>query len=235
MTEIPLPIDEHKRAAAEAAVAEVEDGMLVGLGTGSTATFAVDALARRIREGLRIHAVATSMRTTSHAVQAGISLLELGAVAEIDLCIDGVDEIDPGFRAIKGAGGAMLQEKLVASMARRNIAIADGSKSVARLGARPIPVEILPTAFAFVARQLDTFDCTPRLRRHDAGAAVRTDQGNLILDCQFDRLDDPAGIAAGWCAIPGLLGHGLFLSEIDALYLGTADGVIRTERHANEH
>jgi ribose 5-phosphate isomerase A len=140
----PEPIDGWKRAAAIAAVAEVADGMLVGLGTGTTAAFAIEALGLRVREGLACRAVATSERTTGLARVAGIPLLDLTDIAEIDLCIDGVDEIDAGLRAIKGAGGAMLREKIVASAARRMVAIADQSKAVVNLGARPVPIELLP-------------------------------------------------------------------------------------------
>lgn len=223
------PIEQQKRAAGRAAVAEVRDGMLVGLGTGSTAAYAIAALAERVHEGMSVRAVATSERTARDAARAGIPLLPLETIAAIDLCIDGVDEIDPLFRAIKGAGGAMLREKIVASAARRMIAIADGSKSVARLGARPVPVEVLPLAEAFVLRRLSALGCEPVLRAV-AGAAVLSDNGNRIIDCHFARLDDPAATASRLAEIPGLLGHGLFLSEIDALYVGTADGVACTER-----
>ena len=152
-------------------------------------------------------------------------------MAEVDLGIDGVDEIDDQLCAIKGAGGAMLREKIVASAARRMIAIADASKAVARLGARPVPVEALPVARASVERQLALLGCTPVLRCNDVGAPAATDQGNIIFDCRFAVLDDPAGTATRLSSIPGMLGHGLFLTEIDALYLGTADGVVRKERN----
>jgi ribose 5-phosphate isomerase A len=218
-------IDDLKRAAAEAAVAEIRAGMVVGLGTGSTAAFAIDALAAQVARGLSIRAVATSERTAAHARGAGISLLELDDLAAIDLCIDGVDEIDPSLRAIKGAGGAMLREKIVAGAAHRMIAIADASKAVDRLGARPVPVETLPLARAFVAARIAALGGTPVLR-----GDTRTDQGNIILDCPFGTLADPAALAAQLSEIPGVLGHGIFVSEIDALYLGTADGVVRRER-----
>ena len=223
-------IEDRKRSAAEAAVAEIGPGMMVGLGTGTTAAFAIDALARRVRGGLRCQAVATSQQTADRAMNAGIQLMNLEEVAEIDLCIDGVDEIDAHLRAIKGAGGAMLREKIVASAARRMIAIADTSKAVSKLGACPVPVELLPLARAFVEWQLALLDCTPVLRCNVRGAPVRTDQDNLIFDCHFAVLDDPVPLARRLSAIPGVIGHGLFLSEIDALYLGTANGVVRTER-----
>ncbi len=219
-----------KRAAAEAAVADVAAGMTVGLGTGSTAAFAIEALGRRVRQGLDCRAVATSNRTADLASKAGIALLPLEDIAEIDLGIDGVDEIDPELRAIKGAGGAMLREKIVASASRRMIAIADRSKAVRRLGAHALPVEALPLARAYVEHRLVKLRCDPVLRRAD-GRAVLPDQGNLIFDCHFADLGDLDALDAHLSAIPGLLGHGLFLTQIDALYLGGPDGVIRTQRH----
>ena len=159
--------------------------MVVGLGTGTTAAFAIHALGRRVAEGLVIEAVATSEATARAARAAGVSIRDLADIAAIDLCIDGVDEIDPSFAAIKGAGGAMLREKIVASAARRMIAIADGSKAVDRLGGKPVPVEVLPSARAFVAARIGAFGGAPLLRRDAAGDAWRTDQGNIILDCRF--------------------------------------------------
>lgn len=235
MNDATLRIEDRKRAAAEAAVAEVRAGMLVGLGTGSTAAFAIRALARRVSEGLDIRAVATSEQSARLAAQAGIVLLDLAQISQVDLCIDGVDEIDPDFRAIKGAGGAMLREKIVASAARRMIAIADSSKAVETLGGRPVPVEVLPLARAFVAAQLALLGSTPILRLDDKAIPSRTDQGNIIVDCSFGGLDNPVALAGQLSRIPGVMGHGLFLSEIDALYLGTVEGVVRTDRRIGEN
>ena len=220
----------QKRAAAEAAVAEVEAGMLVGLGTGTTAAYAIAALARRHAEGLRITCVATSLATAATAEAAGLTIRDMGEVATVDLAIDGVDEIDPALRAIKGGGGAMLREKVVAAAATSMIAIADAGKAVPRLGVHPVPVELLPFASAAVAARVAALGATPVLRHQADGAPFATDQGNHVLDCAFDALDDPAAIAAALAAIPGVLGHGLFLDEIDALYLGTDEGVVRTGR-----
>ena len=231
MTVDPSEPDAQKRTAAEAAAAEVASGMLIGLGTGSTAAFLIDALGRRVRAGLAVRAVATSRQTAERAAAAGIAVVDLDDLAAIDLAIDGVDEIDPAFRAIKGAGGAMLREKIVAQAARRMIAIADASKAVARLGARPVPIEVLPLARAFVAARVAALGGRPALRTGAGGQPWRTEQDNLILDCEFGTIDDWAALAAGLDAIPGALGHGLFLTEIDTLYLGTASGVIRRQRH----
>lgn len=228
------PVEPQKRIAAEAAVAEIADGMLVGLGTGSTAAYAIAALGRRVAEGLRVTAVATSLETARLAEAAGIAVREMAGIARIDLDIDGVDEIDPAFRAIKGAGGAMLREKVIAAAADRTIAIADASKAVTQLGARPVPVEVLPLAQSYVMRALGDLGAVPTLRpaRDRAGPWV-TDQGNVIIDAQFAVIADAAALAAQMAAIPGALGHGLFVTEIDALYLGTADGLVHRQRGTN--
>jgi ribose 5-phosphate isomerase A len=142
-----------------------------------------------------------------------------------------VAAIDPQLRAIKGGGGAMLREKVAAASARRMIAIADSSKCVAALGNRPVPIEILAQARSFVAGSLQRLGGDPALRQDDEGEPSRTDQGNPILDCRFPSIDDPTALSAALATIPGVLAHGLFVREIDALFVGTADGVVRRERH----
>lgn len=224
-----IDVDNQKRAAAEAAAAEIEDGMLVGLGTGSTVTYAIEALARRCREGLRIETVATSHRSGAAAETAGIPVIAFDRIDRVDVAIDGVDEIDGAFNAIKGAGGAMLREKIVASAADRMIAIADFSKKVGQLGTAPVPVEVLPFARQFATRSLLEAGAQPQLRLNQDGL-YRTDQGNIVIDCAFGLIEDPAGLAAQLAAIPGVLGHGLFIDEIDRLYLGTTDGVIKSDK-----
>lgn len=220
--------DEMKRRAAAAAVEEVRQGMVIGLGTGSTAAFVIERLGRRVADGLAVTAVATSRQTEAAARTAGIPIVPLAVLSEVDLCIDGVDEIDPVLRAVKGGGGAMLIEKIVASMAHRNIAVADASKRVQRLGSRPIPLEVLPAAQAFVAARIADLGVTAVARR-GAEAAFITDSGNAILDCRFDAIHDPAALAAALSAIPGVFGHGLFVTEIDALYLADPSGGIAFE------
>lgn len=212
-----------KRLAALAAVMEVRPGMIVGLGTGSTAAFAIAAIGERVRGGLAIRAVATSLATEAHARALGIPLIDLPA--RIDLTIDGADEIDGQLRAIKGAGGAMLREKIVAAASDRMIVIADGSKRVAAIGAAKIPVEALPFAVDFVAARLAGLGGAPVLRPDFV-----TDQGNRILDCAFSHEIDHDALAAEIAAIPGTLGHGLFLKEVDAAYIATGGGVTRLER-----
>ncbi|WP_097063450.1 ribose-5-phosphate isomerase RpiA [Sphingomonas guangdongensis] len=222
-----MAADDDKRLAAEAAMAEVVDGMLVGLGTGSTAAHAIRALARRAGDGLRIDCVATSETSAALARGLGLSVRDFAAVASVDLTIDGADEIDGGCRAIKGAGGAMLREKCVAAASRRMVVIADGSKWVDRLGGAPVPVEVLPFAHSFVARVLEQ-RAMPVLRMVDK-APYLTDQRNVVLDCRFAGLD-PAADATWLQSIPGVLGHGLFLSEVAAAYVAEHGNVTRLER-----
>ncbi|MDO6415055.1 ribose-5-phosphate isomerase RpiA [Sphingomonas sp. BIUV-7] len=216
--------DAEKARAAEAAVAEIESGMLVGLGTGTTAAHVVSALARRVAEGLSVTTVATSLGTARSAQAAGLAVLDFADVAAVDLCVDGVDEIDPALRAIKGGGGAMLREKIVAQAAARMIAIADGSKSVATLS-RAIPIEILPFARASVLAAVGRLGGEPLLREGRI-----SDQGNLLADCDFADMSDLPRLAALLSAIPGLLGHGLFLDEIDVLMVGEDESVKRCDR-----
>jgi ribose 5-phosphate isomerase A len=224
-----VDVSDDKRAAAEAAVAEVRSGMRVGLGTGTTAAFAIDALANRARAGLSVETVATSLATAARATAAGLRVVDFADLDHVDIAIDGADEIDGELRAIKGGGGAMLREKIVAAAARRMIAIVDGSKRVERLGDRPVPVEVLPFAAGFVARRIEDLGGEVTLRRTD-GVVFATDQRNVILDCRFTALHNPDGLAAGLASIPGMLGHGLFLDEIDALYVGAGGTVRRIER-----
>lgn len=212
--------ESDKRAAALAAIGEVQPGMVVGLGTGSTAAFAITALGER---RLDIRAVATSLASEALARAAGIALIDLPV--RIDLTIDGTDEIDSRFRAVKGAGGAMLREKVVASASDRMIVIADSSKRVAAIGAAAIPVEALPFAQAFVAARLVALGGTVVPR-----AGFVSDQGNPVFDCRFPLDTDHVRLAADIAQIPGALGHGLFLSEVSAAYIADHGIVTRLER-----
>lgn len=220
-----MALDDEKRLAARAAVAEVADGMLVGLGTGSTAAHALGALAQRIAGGLRITAVATSVATAAAARAGGIAVLDFADVARVDLAIDGVDEIDGRLRAIKGAGGAMLREKAVAASATRMIAIGDSTKWVTTIGVARLPVEVLPFARSFVVAALTALGAAVTIR-----PGYLTDNGNLVADCRFAVLPDLDRLAAAIAAIPGALGHGLFLTEIDTAYIAHGGVVTRLER-----
>ena len=221
-----------KRIAAIAAVAEVMDGMMVGLGTGSTAAFAIAALGERALGGLQITTVATSVETAHLAQAAGLTVLAFDKLDHVDIGIDGADAFDHDFRAIKGGGGALLREKIVATAARRMIAIIDDSKLVQHLGTHPLPVEVLPFAAGFVSRRIEAIGGMATLRM--AGTIpYRTDQQNAVFDCDFGPIDDPKMLAAALSTIPGLLGHGLFLDEFDVAYVASNEGVRRLLRNGD--
>jgi ribose 5-phosphate isomerase A len=227
----PGTIAALKRAAADAAIARVEDGMLVGLGTGTTVSFLVAGLGRRVTAGLRIEIVATSHATVRQAAAAGLPIRPFNSLASVDLAIDGADELDVQLRAIKGHGGAMLREKIVAAAAAHMVAIIDASKEVVTLGRGVLPVETLPFAATFVAHRVEALGASVSMRMA-GNVPYRTDQNNIVLDCGFGALADPEGLASALSAIPGVLGHGLFLDEIDAAFVGRRDGVAHLIRAA---
>lgn len=213
-----MTADEAKREAALKALALVQPGMTLGLGTGSTAAHFVRGLGERMKEGLQIAgAVATSEATAALARAAGVPLLEPGPDTRFDLAVDGADEIDPALTLIKGGGGALLREKIVAAAAARFVVIADAGKRVPRLGRFPLPVEVTPFAWALTARKvaeaLRAAGCGRdilSLRQKD-GAAFITDGGNYILDCQASEIPNPQALAALLDATPGVVEHGLFI------------------------
>jgi ribose 5-phosphate isomerase A len=216
--------DAAKRAAAEAAVAaEVVSGTVVGLGTGSTARFVLLEIAERLRDGrLRnIVGVPTSEATAVLARDEGIPLATLAEQPRLAVCLDGADEIAPGLALTKGLGGALLREKVVAAAADRFVVVADASKRVARLGEHtPLPVEVIGFAAPVCERLLRAIGGEPALRD-----GFTTDEGNLILDCRFGPIDDPALLAAAISAIPGVAGHGLFVGMAAAAYVATGSAV----------
>jgi ribose 5-phosphate isomerase A len=219
-----------KRAAAAKALDYVEDGMKLGLGTGTTAEAFLDVLAPRLRGGLTITGVATSMRTAQKAHALGITVADLDSVGELDLVIDGADEADADLNLIKGGGGALLMEKIVASAARRMIVIADQSKLVERLGKFPLPVEVAKFGHATTARRIAAVaktlrrDLAPVLRLKD-GEAFVTDSGNYIYDCPFKSIVHPAKLAAALSVIPGVVEHGLFVGIASTLIIARETGV----------
>lgn len=217
------PASEKARAAA-AAAERVEPGMIVGLGSGSTALLLVDALGARCARGLDIVGVPTSEETAARARRWGIPLVEGLVPPRVDLVLDGTDEFDDRLRLIKGGGGMLLREKIVASAADRMIVMCDHSKRVAALGAFPLPVEVIPMARARVARSLQGLGVEPRLRVRD-GAVFTTDEGNVILDCPFGRIGDPDALAAAIIALPGVVEHGLFIGLAHEVLMAEGDAV----------
>lgn len=221
----------QKRAAGEAAAALVKSGMVVGLGTGSTAAWFVRALAAR---GLDIVGVPTSKATADLAASLGVRLGELGETRIIDLTVDGADEIGPGLSLIKGGGAALLREKLVWEASKSCVVIADAAKTLKTLGKFPLPIEVV--AFGHKTTALRICDAlseceigiAPMLRRKD-GEPVRTDGGNLIYDAHCGRIEEPAALAAALKSVTGVVDHGLFLDLADRALVGTPDGVVELE------
>ena len=206
--------DDLKRQAAEKAVESVKDGMVVGLGTGSTSRMAVDAIGRRVKEeGLRIQGIPTSEVTAAQATSLGIPLTDLGSVDHIDVTIDGADAVDPAdLSLIKGLGGALLREKIVASASRKMIVIVDESKLAGKIGSRtPVPVEIVRFGWQSTNRKLVELGCTTVLRKGAANDPFVTDGGNYILDCHFEAIGDAPFLEKRIAAIPGVVESGLFI------------------------
>jgi ribose 5-phosphate isomerase A len=222
-------LDAEKKLAAIRAVDEVRDGMLLGLGTGSTAEHAIRILGERVAEGLKIEGVATSARSAVLARSLGIGVVDGESVGRLDLVIDGADEIDGQMHAIKGGGGALLREKVVASAADRVIVIVDSSKVVERLGNFPLPLEVLPFAAAWTKRAVERLGGVPVLRSA-SDQPYRTDQGNYIFDVAFRSLEPYEELATELERIPGVIEHGLFLTQIDTLIVGQGKVVEVLER-----
>lgn len=214
-----------KKAAGERAAELVDDGMIVGLGTGSTAFYAIQKLGDRVREGLLIRGIPTSEQSRIQAEREGIPLIDFAETIRIDLTIDGADEIDPAFNLIKGGGGALFREKLVATASHREIIVADESKLKDRLGGFPLPVEVVPFGWQYVRLKLEALGCRVRLRVSENRAFV-TDNGNHILDCAFGAIDDPADLERCIAAICGVVESGLFVGLAHQVVIGKADGSI---------
>jgi ribose 5-phosphate isomerase A len=221
--------DALKRAAAEAAVALVRDGMVVGLGTGSTAAFAIEALGRRHRQGSRFVGIPTSERTAALATEVGIPLTTFAEHRRIDLTIDGADEVELGtLNLIKGLGGALLREKIVAAASRRLAIIVDGSKLVDRLGTRAsVPVEVVAFGLEVTWAALEALGATVRARLSPTGEPFVTDSGNRIFDCGFGPIADPARLEEHIRSVVGVVDSGLFIDRADWVFVANTDGVHR--------
>lgn len=229
---MPAPVDSiaaEKSRTAHAAAERVESGMIVGLGSGSTALMLVDVLGARVARGLDIIGVPTSEETAARARRWGIALAESLVPPRIDLVLDGADEFDDRLRLIKGGGGMLLREKIVASAADHMIVMVDQSKRVATLGAFALPVEVVPMARARVARSLMELGLAklgaPPVLRERNGKVFITDEGNVILDCAFGRIDDPEALAAQIIALPGVVEHGLFIGLAHEVLMAEGDAI----------
>ena len=221
MATVHAEVESHKRAAAERALELVRPGTIIGLGTGSTARYFIDALARQVRKGFTVQAVATSLESRAQAEAGGIQIIDRIDGA-LDLAVDGADEIDPAVNCIKGRGGALLREKIVAHASRRFVLVADDSKLVGRLGRGPVPIEVLPFLWEATSRSIESLGGRPALRM-TAGEPARTDNNNLVLDTSFGDVD--AGLGLALRGIPGVIEHGLFFGMAKAAFLGSAAGI----------
>lgn len=223
--------DEQKRAAALAALDHVRDGMRLGLGTGSTAKHFVDAVGTKVKEGWTLSCVPTSEQTRAQAQGLGIVLTTLDDTPQLDLVVDGADEIDGDLNLIKGGGGAMLREKIVATSARRMIVIADASKKVERLGKFPLPIEVVPFGAKATALKIDKACAWAGAKggklviRMRDGKPFVTDNGNIILDCALGSIPDAPKLSAVLSSIPGVVDHGLFIGIASLAIIAGENGV----------
>ncbi|MFT3933826.1 MAG: ribose-5-phosphate isomerase RpiA [Chitinophagaceae bacterium] len=223
-----LSKEEIKKQAAVHAMQYVEDGMTIGIGTGSTVYWFIKELSVRVQQGLNCRCIPTSVPTDNMARQLGIPMLVLNDVEKIDITIDGADEIDPQLNLIKGGGGALLQEKMVAAASDKLIIIADSSKYVKQLGAFPLPVEVVPFGWKQVQQHVQSkYKIDTGLRMKD-GEAFITDHGHYILDCHFLHIDSPAPLTVELNMIPGVVENGLFIKMAKLAVVADADGKVQT-------
>jgi ribose 5-phosphate isomerase A len=222
--------DQEKEAAARASLGFVEDGQVVGLGTGSTAAYFIKLLGERVRNGLRIRGIPTSIRSKELAESLGIPLITLDDCQEIAVTVDGADEVDPQLRLIKGGGGALLREKIVASATRQLVIVADASKQVQRLGKFPLPVEVIRFAQALVAKKIEALGAQVQLRCGADGKPYVTDENNHILDCRFGEIRDPDRLARELSEMPGVVEHGLFIGMASVVLFARGSEIVQLRR-----
>src|SRR5512145_1800648 len=219
-------LDNLKKAAALTAVEFVRDGMIIGLGTGSTAKHMIVALGEKVRAGMALRGVATSQETATLARQQGITLVDTDNVWVVDLAIDGADQVDPGFNLIKGGGGALLKEKIVAASAKQFIVMIDHTKRVPVLGGSfPLPIEVIPFGWGNTARDIESLTQSRVVLREQNGSPFNTEAGNVILDVHLPRIDNPRELEIALNLIPGVVETGLFVGRTDLLIVGTPNGV----------
>lgn len=224
-----LIMNEKERAALEA-VRYIQPGIIVGLGTGSTANYATQAIGNIVQQGLQIQGVPTSEATRTLATSLNIPLAGIDSISKIDVTIDGADEFTTSFELIKGGGGALFREKVIASLTQLQIIVTDSSKKVERLGRFKVPVEVIPFALNYVKQQLNHLSGTARVR-HQEGLPFRTDQNNFILDVDFGLIDDPAGLAEKLDGITGIAEHGLFIGLTQKIIMARGDEIITLDKN----
>jgi ribose 5-phosphate isomerase A len=222
--------EEGKRAAGEAALQYVRDGALIGLGTGSTVKYFLLALGEKVKAGFRVQGIPTSQDTARLAKELNIPLLPYEGDWELDLAVDGADQVDPQFQLIKGGGGALLREKIVAAAARQFIVIVDEAKCVPALGMpMPVPVEVIPFGWPNAQRQIRALGWTSHLRKKN-NEVFKTDEGNVILDVEIDRIENAGKVETQLNGIPGVVENGLFVNRTSMVIIGGTQGVHIKER-----
>jgi ribose 5-phosphate isomerase A len=215
-----------KKLAAEKAVEKIKDGMTVGLGSGSTASYAIEKIGERVQQGLKIKTVASSLKSETLAREYKIPVFPVSEITSIDLAIDGADEVDEKGNLMKGGGGSLLREKILAFASKQFIVIIDHSKLVAQLGGKPLPVEIMPFGSGLTLHHLKALGCDPAVRLSNSEPFI-TDNGNWVVDCKFKDIDDPAWIDVKIKMIPGVIDTGLFSRKIvTSIFVGSESGEV---------
>jgi ribose 5-phosphate isomerase A len=222
--------DQEKEAAARASLAFVKDGQVVGLGTGSTAAYFIQLLGEQVKKGLRIRGIPTSVRSGELATRLGIPLTTLDECQEIDVTVDGADEVDPQLRLIKGGGGALLREKIVASATKQLVIVADATKRVPVLGKFPLPVEVIKFAQALVVKRIEALGAQVKMRLNADGKPYLTDENNYILDCRFGQIADADGLARRLSDMPGVVEHGLFIGMASVVLVANGSEIEELRR-----
>jgi ribose 5-phosphate isomerase A len=218
--------DEEKVEAARASLRFVRDGQIVGLGSGSTAAQFIRLLGEQVKNGLRIRGIPTSEHSREQAASLGIPLTTLDECPEIDVTVDGADEVDPQLRLIKGGGGALLREKIVASATRQQVIVVDETKRVPVLGKFPLPVEVIKFAQAVVAKKITALGAAVSMRRQADGTPYLTDENNHILDCRFGQIHDADGLARQLSDMPGVVEHGIFIGLASVVLVASEGGIV---------
>jgi len=230
MLAMETTVDKAKELAAHRSLEFIQDGMVVGIGTGTTATYFIKLLGERVKQGLKVRGISSSKASEELARSLGVAMIDFHEATEIDVTIDGADEVTHQLDLIKGGGGALLREKIVASASKKFVIVADSRKLVEKLGKFPLPVEVIPMAAPLVAKKLDALGIRPSVRRASSGGDYITDNSNLILDCACGEIDDPHKLAAEIRAIVGVVEHGLFLGMANVALIASETDVSELTR-----